>query len=114
MKLSELKALAEKATSGPWRHGISSYHDFVAQNSTDLIICDEGTPDNSRYIAAANPQTVLQLIERNEKLSEFLLHIREEPNGMGKVADELMEEYGIYAWDIADKALSLYGSDVEI
>lgn len=108
MTLQQLKEMAEKATPGPWRHGIHSYHDFVAQNSTDLMICDDGTPDNSRYIAAANPQTVLQLIERCEKLSDGIKAALGEFDIQGLSADDRVRIRKV------EEALSLYGCEVPL
>jgi len=69
--LKELKELCEKATPGPW---YSKY-----QNWSFLIRSDKGDgpyhattslEENAAFIAAANPQTVLSLIERVEELED--------------------------------------------
>lgn len=84
-ELENLKRLAQAATPGPWvtsddGHTISSYH-------PERGYCIHmGYPDrdafwaamhkvyeaDSRYIAAANPQTILSLIEGYERMREAL------------------------------------------
>lgn len=77
--LEKLKALAEKATPGPWFvlrnelddpdnvlvHGISSdgLHDDIARTDSGAYPPRE---DDAQYIAAANPQTILAMCEELE------------------------------------------------
>jgi len=73
--LDELKKLAEAATPGPWHYDCGNW-EVESQNKDTFrySICNliEGMEEtepvdalpNGEYIAAANPQTVLALIER--------------------------------------------------
>ena len=67
--LGRLRELAEKATPGPWtadpqRPGILRIND----DPTCGILVGQRT--NTSFIAAANPQTVLSLLDRIEVLKE--------------------------------------------
>lgn len=72
--LAELKRLAQKATPGPW-----TYYAYGAdvRGQRNTLIADvrgygAGLPvdANGSFMAAANPQTILALIERLETLEE--------------------------------------------
>lgn len=80
--LDRLKALAEKATPGPWRDDMHGY----TWGPNDAMVADEchacegvrirgvggrlPQKENAAYIAAAHPGTVLELIAENERLNE--------------------------------------------
>lgn len=77
--LNELKELARNATPGPWEAGdddISGKKNIYARQEDDHSIHDwhiakvtyAGTEDDARYIAAANPKTILDLIAEIERL----------------------------------------------
>lgn len=81
MDISELENLAQKATPGPWRKvgkaqvALSPYHnmnriDFnpSIDGNTNADICGHLNPYDPDYIAAANPSTILELIERIRSL----------------------------------------------
>lgn len=75
-KLNELKELAEKATPGPWIYdeedGTIEPLETVGLRS---IIAEPTYSNDAAFIAAANPQTVLELIaeiERREKEADWL------------------------------------------
>jgi hypothetical protein len=71
MKLSELKELAKKATPGPWE--IDSKYDQIWNPQTyEYIGTEDSDCHTTQFIAAANPQVVLQLIERSERLKKVL------------------------------------------
>lgn len=98
MKLSELRALAERATKGPW---FTLGKPWTHDNQTDLAVI-AGNPDphkgtliaecslaidwtdgdddpriqeqkDAAYIAAANPSVVLELLERLEAMEKALV-----------------------------------------
>src|SRR5262245_39757540 len=75
--ISELKQLALAATQGEWKVGgyveamgqaIYSEHAHICYVLTPLPEGNVTREANAAYIAAANPQTILALIEENERL----------------------------------------------
>ena len=69
-QIARLKELAEKATPGKWKNPGRQY--IVSDiDPSEPIICDV-IGNNFRfdiaYIAAANPQVILELIAENERL----------------------------------------------
>lgn len=74
-QLSELKRLAQAATSGPWKIAFNKdiYHVSLDGNYVD--ICDNGydgtggiqNSKDAAYIAAANPAVILELIAELEE-----------------------------------------------
>ncbi len=79
---TELEALAKAATPGPWDavEGATSDGWWVERPHISTVVSDPTGPD-ARYIAAANPQTVLDLIA----------HVRELEAMRAKVLDVLDE-----------------------
>ena len=85
MDLEKLKELAQAATPGPWEKcggttpkytGICTAEDVpIIDEFADSIDVD-GAPGyeqqaaNARYIAAAHPQAMLELIAENERLRD--------------------------------------------
>jgi hypothetical protein len=70
----ELKRLAEAASDGPWYSG-EGYEQgdpgfYIASKPTGLIIVSEDTlrQNDSAFIAAANPQAVMELLATIERL----------------------------------------------
>ena len=69
-ELSELERLAKEATPGPWPQGKED-KEFVLYNGTFICGCNSAImrngdvidgKTNARYIAAANPAAILELI----------------------------------------------------
>jgi hypothetical protein len=69
-KLLQLKMLAEKATQGPWEAEVhftqdfskaTDYERFQATGPTHYL--KESAAADARYLAFANPKTVLKMIE---------------------------------------------------
>ena len=67
--LDELEKLADAATQGPWRktgHGVVIADRRTGNTDDDYIVMWDDTPDyvetDATFIAAANPQTIKQLI----------------------------------------------------
>ena len=73
--LAELKALAEAATPGPWSYDGSYVCPARVEAGTTFVetwrsVADCHQPENTQFIAAANPAVVLELIAENERLRE--------------------------------------------
>lgn len=71
--LTELKRLAEAATQGPWSYDGSYVCPARVEKGTTYVetwrsVADCAQPENTKFIAAANPATVLALIAENEAL----------------------------------------------
>lgn len=81
---NKLKELAERATPGPWRtgDGEESLPDCVL--SGEFVIC-EHAGDDVDFIAAANPQAILGLIERLDKAEHHWAN--ENSNNMALIAE---------------------------
>ncbi|HHM9318341.1 ead/Ea22-like family protein [Pseudomonas aeruginosa] len=64
---AELRRLSEVATPGEWRtgDGDDSLPDCVL--SGEFVVCEHAGGDVD-YIAAANPKTVLALLDENDRL----------------------------------------------
>ena len=80
-EIAELKRLAKAATAGPWHDGGSpagnpNKRDVVRFAAVGIVICDivsgGGSPEqkenDAKYIAAANPETILALIAERDEL----------------------------------------------
>jgi len=106
--IKELKEKAEKATRGPWEYCIfdddhlefgvhAPEHPDAKKSSLDkpwhmdhaVTVCKSMTggkrEDNAQYIAAANPQAILRLIEQLESAEDNIqckYPICEERNGL--------------------------------
>lgn len=97
--ITELKKLAEAATPGPYKFGLSDYDDTYQQviieksfdyrgpgycenpsifgaNGERVVGCDEyyifGSPNDAEYIAAANPETILHILAVIEEMAGAL------------------------------------------
>ncbi len=68
----ELRKLAEAATPGPWRFSPNA-HDGWSQFA--LISTSWWTVEDMTYIAAANPQAVLALLDRLDAMEAALIDI---------------------------------------
>ena len=77
MNINELEKLAKAATPGPWRQ---SEHEhlkdcIMTHGSNPVIYCDE-VPimalEDAAYVAAANPQTILAMIELMREMFDAL------------------------------------------
>lgn len=68
-EMKRLEELAKAATPGPWKHEAKSFGeriDFVFAAPAPIAQMMSGS-DDARYIATANPASVLELIERVRK-----------------------------------------------
>ncbi|MCD2910693.1 ead/Ea22-like family protein [Pseudomonas aeruginosa] len=92
---AELRRLAEAATPGPWRVQTGCSWRRIGTDSGDgdvLRPCThphDGWPDivapaeNLKYIASANPKTILALLDQIDGLSDELSACTEHPGGCG-------------------------------
>lgn len=79
LDLGALKALAEKATPGPWvvtggdnnLYGVDAQDDYVTLSDSTLPVSD------AEFIAAANPEVVLALIERVQAAEAVIAEVTE-------------------------------------
>ena len=80
-KTAQLLALAEAATPGPWKYHVddnfiestsvrSRISDWPATRSTDVGVSQ--CHKNATFIAAANPQAILQMIAVMEQMRDAL------------------------------------------
>lgn len=73
--LKALREVAEKATPGPWHIGHISEHEpeiVDIDGSNGLTICKSYGQADSSYLCAANPITILALIDRLERYEKAL------------------------------------------
>lgn len=83
MTKEELRALAEKATAGPWEVlDVTEHHGVYVEDQLGRTICDlyylnsqtgavvrqDRDLENAAYIAAASPDRVLALLDEVERL----------------------------------------------
>lgn len=74
-KYDELKRLAEAATPGPWSYDGSYICPARVEDETTYVetwraVADSHQTENVRFIAAANPAVILDLINEVEALRE--------------------------------------------
>lgn len=103
--VAHLRALAEKATQGPW-------HDYIDPMSGMLYLTDdagntiamtspmEDDPEaegaNAAFIAACGPQTILALLDENERLREALE--RSIPDDIRVTAQDVADRSACASW----------------
>jgi len=116
--IDELEKLAKAATDGPW---IKRYSERVTMaddtdGSKSICHCYHAGPpgewkhnENARYIAAANPQAVLELIDRVRELEKRELELE---NTVQNLFD-LFDEVPLITHEMVDKAVNFF-NDAEI
>ena len=92
MDYTELRAAAEAAIPGPWHSYVHGYSadgrgedgpTYAVGVSSPLGLiyrlpdCEKVDDDNARYIALANPATVLALLDENAMYRKWLTRISE-------------------------------------
>lgn len=82
---SELKKMAEAATPGPWAYDGSYVCPARTEDGTTYVelwrsIADCHQPENTKFIAAANPAAVLALIAEVDSLRDDLEQVKYETN----------------------------------
>lgn len=77
-KLNELEQLAKRATPGPWQYddGLCEIAAFIPTKGEECVLMETtagfATQKDYAYIAAANPQAILELISALRKAVETL------------------------------------------
>lgn len=91
MNITELKELAEKATPGPWE--LETYDEklgWVISNQSIFADCAYVTSeDTARFIAAANPAEILDLIAKLEDAQGEIRALRATEAGLRERVKEL-------------------------
>lgn len=91
-QLDELERLARAATPGPWE----AFDNHIVRPAVGAVEVDTGNPmigdssNDTAYIAATNPKTVLALIERVRELERLLTWTNEE---LGCPGQEPVDEF---------------------
>ena len=109
MNITELGGLAKAATQGPWieagkggdnldAEGKPVEFDCVYYDRPDdpddyEVVCRDTTHEDSMYIAAANPQTILAMIELLREMGECLLHCYAETDARINKRAEILAKY---------------------
>jgi len=121
MNIEELKRLAEAATPGPWEYQKDSkdfpVNGYVTVRDCIFSVCvlpyegiraDDRVTDNGRFIAAANPTAILELIRQRDELLAALKYARELVDDWGAYATAYMQEKHDLAGDLdrLDAAIS--------
>ena len=104
-QLERLKELAEKATPGEWecRHSdtlVVSKNGRLITSATHcsfnrkfaLVDCADAN-DNAAYIAAANPQAILELIAENKRLEKDRARLEIELHDMDSGNREAIQDF---------------------
>ncbi|MGD8148112.1 ead/Ea22-like family protein [Pseudomonas aeruginosa] len=84
---AELRRLAKAATPGPWEY--QAPLKILAADRTSIVLIALSHASyreddaNSRLIAAANPKTILALLDEIDRLSDELSACTEHPGGCG-------------------------------
>lgn len=76
----ELRKLAMTATPGPWQmqeYTVPGFDCRIINEKGDaeigtFLVAGARFPENGRYIAAANPQTIIELLDEIERKNEAL------------------------------------------
>lgn len=67
MNIEELKRLAESATPGPWEmDDLLAEFSGIWVSSAFGMICDDIGENDARFVAAANPAAILELIRQRD------------------------------------------------
>jgi len=80
----ELRELAEKATPGPWKREGR----YIKVNMQQPVVCEvesRESRDNAAFIAAANPQTILALLQELEEARGLLAEASVAIKGLGYI-----------------------------
>jgi hypothetical protein len=75
--VSDLRRFAEQATPGPWEAAGLNEADDTVITADDDPVC-HAHPDDTRFIAACDPQTVLAILDERDRLRAALVEILDE------------------------------------
>lgn len=111
MNTTELKAIAEKATPGPWRHeeidptdpGWGACEIFAAAD--DYVATHVCNVKDAAHIAAANPAAILELIAAHEDARGEIRALRATEQALRERVTALEEGRGLL-----QEAMSMLGS----
>lgn len=81
--LKKLRELAEKANPGPWiekRDPFDVERIHVVDQDDEIICSVRGTTRNSYFIATANPQAIIELLDRLERYEKALIEFADYDN----------------------------------
>jgi hypothetical protein len=125
LDLVALKKAAEGATPGPWKvKPIKGYtDDYVVTEHPDYQQKPHGAhiaevgyaaghtkqnfQENARFIALANPTTILSLLAENERMKEAILHLKEARDASCERLQKFLDTFD----DLGDSATSASISD---
>lgn len=98
---SELKRLAEAATQGPWSYDGSYVCPARVEEGTTYVetwraVADCAQPENTKFIAAANPSAVLALLDQIEVQQARIIELAQAANAARDEADRLREEVKVH------------------
>lgn len=91
LDLTRLRELAEKASPGPWFHTGGTH---IREKSGSNYVCDSYGEKDRDFIEAANPATILALLDEIESLQHTLATCRDKCRRLEKEADWLAKEMG--------------------
>lgn len=116
--VAELEALASKATPGPWNYDGSYVCTMRKEDGTTYVeswnpVADALLSKNVRYIATANPATILALLAERAEFRRLLLEqekimqsLRDSEWALIGEREELLRDAGRYWWLRAQNAKS--------
>lgn len=95
--IERLESLAKAATPGPWSHDGSYVCPARIEGGTTYVetwssVADCYQPENTKFIAAANPAAVLELIDRNKRLKAGAADTWEIAQSRARIIDQLKAE----------------------
>lgn len=91
MNLDELEKLAQAATPGPW----SYIRDIVIGDRSKILESLNDSVDDARFVAAANPATIIEMIAEIRELRSVLSELSRVD--FGKTWNEAAEQAAIRA-----------------
>lgn len=71
MNIDELEKLAKSATPGPW----SYIRDIVIGDRSKILESLNDSVDDARFVAAANPATILEMVAEIRELRSVLAEL---------------------------------------
>lgn len=74
MNLEELERLAKEADNGPWLYDEDENMVF---DINSVVLVFDARERNTKYIAAANPKVILEMIEEIKKKDKEIDRLRE-------------------------------------
>jgi len=88
---AELRRLAEEATPGPWIQRHEKHYDVIWDND-GFRVCGNVKRADASYIAAADPQTVLALLDALDVAEEAVGLLHDSPEECYQTAREIITD----------------------